>query len=364
MPIINQVVAGSGGGSAPRYYIEKTLDANGCLQFGSTIMDFTGVKSLGYNVLYYAYSYNNNISGEVRFPDLESVTENNGANIAFSGSQNITGVYMPKLESVTSNSGCGQMFSGCRGNTVAYLPKLKTIGSRYSGYLASCFNMFADNNITGVVDLSSLEFVGGGNAATQMFNSNRNITGIILTNLYEIYNTTGSAPMSRFITGAAITELRFPSLALIGHNALASFAAYTSNLASVWFYALDTNSFGSYTDQFNNMIQAVTGCSVHFPIRVQSTIGSWSDVTNGFGGTNTTVLFDIVTTLTGADGNTYTRQEKDSTTTATAWVYNDTLYYTSGVSDNANGVNEPAVSDAIYSDAACTQSVTTITAIS
>lgn len=34
-----------------------------------------------------------------------------------------------------------------------------------------------------------------------------------------------------------------------------------------------------------------------------------------------------------------------------------------GVSDNDNGVNEPAVSDAIYSDAACTQSVTTITAI-
>ena len=78
---------------------------------------------------------------------------------------------------------------------------------------------------------------------------------------------------------------------------------------------------------------------------------------------NTTVLFDLVTSLTGADGNTYTRQEKDSTSTATAWVYNDTLYYTSGVSDNANGVNEPSVSDAIYSDAACQNSITTITAI-
>ena len=96
---------------------------------------------------------------------------------------------------------------------------------------------------------------------------------------------------------------------------------------------------------------------------IQSTIGSWSDVTNGFGGTNTTVLFDIVTSLTGADSNTYTRSEKDSTSTATAWTYNDTLYYTSGVSNNTAGVNEPSVADTIYSDDACTTSVTTITAI-
>jgi hypothetical protein len=134
---------------------------------------------------------------------------------------------------------------------------------------------------------------------------------------------------------------------------------YCTSLQSLWFYALNTNSFGTVTTQFTNIVQSVTGCTIHFPMTIQATIGSWTN----FGGTNTTVLFDLVTSLTGADGNTYTRQEKDSTSTATAWVYNDTLYYTSGVSDNDNGVNEPTVSDAIYSDAACTQSVTTITAI-
>ena len=96
---------------------------------------------------------------------------------------------------------------------------------------------------------------------------------------------------------------------------------------------------------------------------VQSTIGSWADVTGGFGGTNTTVLYDIVTTITGADSNTYTRSEKNSTATATAWTYNDTLYYTSGVSNHTAGVNEAQVGDTIYSDSACTTAVTTISSI-
>jgi hypothetical protein len=111
------------------------------------------------------------------------------------------------------------------------------------------------------------------------------------------------------------------------------------------------------------MLSGVTGCTVHFPLALQSTYSSDGRFTNGFSGTNTTVLFDLVTSLTGADSNTYARSEKDSTATATAWTYNDTLYYTSGVSDDTNGVNEPVVGDTIYSDAACTTAVTTISAI-
>jgi hypothetical protein len=44
------------------------------------------------------------------------------------------------------------------------------------------------------------------------------------------------------------------------------------------------------------MLQGVTGCTVHFPSNLQSVIGSWSDVTARFGGTNTTVLFDLTAT--------------------------------------------------------------------
>ena len=67
-------------------------------------------------------------------------------------------------------------------------------------------------------------------------------------------------------------------------------------LASIFFPSLNSNFFGSYTNQFKGIPQGVTGCTVHFPSNLQSVIGSWFDVTAGFGGTNTTVLFDLPAT--------------------------------------------------------------------
>lgn len=57
-----------------------------------------------------------------------------------------------------------------------------------------------------------------------------------------------------------------------------------------------TSSFENYTNQFNYMLQGVTGCAVHFPSNLQSVIGSWTDVTAGFGVTNTIALFDLTAT--------------------------------------------------------------------
>ena len=64
-------------------------------------------------------------------------------------------------------------------------------------------------------------------------------------------------------------------------------------LTSVSFPALTANSFGTRTDQFNSMLSGCSNVTVHFPAAIQSTIGSWASVTAGFGGTNTTVLFDL-----------------------------------------------------------------------
>lgn len=80
---------------------------------------------------------------------------------------------------------------------------------------------------------------------------------------------------------------------IMGQYALGYAFSDCTNLTSVSFSSLTSTSFGSYTNQFSNMLSGVTGCTVHFPSNLQSAIGSWSDVTNGFGGTNTTVLFDL-----------------------------------------------------------------------
>ena len=71
-----------------------------------------------------------------------------------------------------------------------------------------------------------------------------------------------------------------------------NFSGFTS-LQQLYFASLNPNSFGTNVRQFANMLKNINGCTVHFPARIQSVIGAWTDVTNGFGGTNTVVLFDL-----------------------------------------------------------------------
>ena len=186
----------------------------------------------------------------------------------------------------------------------------------------------------------------------------RNCSAITSVDLSSLTSVTGQQGCNNMFSGcSSLTTVEFSSLEDIsGSQALYYMFLGCTSLSSVSFPALKTTSFGSNTNQFFRLLSGVTGCTVHFPMAIQSTIGSWSDVTGGFNGTNTIVLFDIVTTLTGADSHSYTRKQKESTSTATAWTYNSTLYYTSGTT-------EPSVGDTIYSDSACTTAVTTISAI-
>jgi hypothetical protein len=101
---------------------------------------------------------------------------------------------------------------------------------------------------------------------------------------YAFYNCTG-------LTGS----VDLSSVTSIGVYGMQN-AFYRTGITDLYFNSLTSSSFGSYTNQFNNMLGGVTGCTVHFPSNLQSVIGSWASVTNGFGGTNTTVLFDLPAT--------------------------------------------------------------------
>ena len=293
--------------TAPAHYIEKAVDANGKLINGSTIMDFTGVTNVGHYILYYAYYNNTSISGTVDMSDLTTISGNYACRDMFTGCIGITSVDLSGLTTVSGVSACQNMFQGCTGITSIDLSGLTTVSG---GGTNSCIYMF--KGCTGItsVDLSGLTTISSSGVCQYMF---QNCT--------------------------SLTTLSFPSLT--------------------------SNSFDSYTSQFNNMLQGVTGCTVHFPSNLQSVIGSWASVTSGFGGTNTTVLFDLpaTNTLTGVDTVTYTRNPKYDTATALAWkvgAYGTTnftpAYYTSGLTD-------PTVGTTIYSDAACTTAVTTVDSV-
>ena len=335
----------------PAHYIEKNVDANGKLVGGSNIISLTGVTDIGDSVLYYAYRNNTAISGVIDMSDLTTVSSSSACHHTFQGCTGLTSVDLSSLTTVSGSYACNYMFSGCTGVTSVDLSSLTTVSGQYG-----CEHMFSGSTGLTSVDLSTLTTVSNPSACSHMF---QDCTGLTSVDLSALTTLTGSSACSYMFQGCTgLTSVDFPVLTTMSSSTLFSniFSGCTS-LTSVSFYALvSVYGFGAYTNQFNNMLSGVTGCTVHFPMAIQSAIGSWASVTGGFGGTNTTVLFDIVTTLTGADSNSYTRKQKDSTTTATAWTYNDTLYYTSGTT-------EPTVGATIYSDAACTTPVTTISSI-
>lgn len=240
-----------GGGTSPRFgaTVENflgTVDSSGQYSepTGSTDIVFTGVKTLPSGTFAYKF-YNNKSINSVDFPDLES-----GGSILF--------------KSLDFNSAF--MSSSCR---KIYFRKLKTI----SGYITASMQ-----NLASQCPLDEIQFPELEEVTADSFFSNA-FQGVIFGN-----------------TGT-LSSVEFPKLKIISGSGCFRYAfSQRTTLQSLSFPALISTGFGSYTNQFNNMLQGITGCTVHFPSNLQSVIGSWADVTAGFGGTNTTILFDLTAT--------------------------------------------------------------------
>ena len=212
----------------------------------------------------------------------------------------------------------GGMFQYCSGVEGISFPKLRTI------YNANCVFQYAYENVKTAISetpFPSLETIMGRNCFTGAFESS-SILRISFPSLLTIegeccfsdtfyscnYLKSVSFPLLRSISGErsfscafqgcpSLSSINFSSLAVINSNEIFQSAFYAcSSLSSLSFPSLTSDSFGEYDDQFNNMLSDVMGCVVHFPSNLQSVIGEWSDVTDGFGGINTTVLFDLEAT--------------------------------------------------------------------
>lgn len=239
-------------------YLELEVN-NGDLrhsQATSHLLPLSGFTGIDAHLLAYAYYYNTNISGAIVFSDLKWLAHEYSCLRTFAYTH-ASSFSAPQLTSVTAQSTCYGMFLGSR-ITSASLPSLTTISGDSALY--ECFRY----SYVSSVDLSSLKTISGRYGLYTGFANCNYLTTMTFLALDVL---TGYGALQRAFENSAVTSLSFP--------------------------ALKSDSFGSYTNQFNNMLSGVTGCTVHFPSNLQSVIGSWSDVTNGFGGTNTTVLFDL-----------------------------------------------------------------------
>ena len=177
-------------------------------------------------------------------------------------------------------------FYNCTNLTSADLSNITTISDYgLDGVFTNCANL-------AYIDLSnvtSIGFLGLDHA----FQNCTSLTSIDLNNLTVIL----SNGLSYAFWGCTnLASVGFNNVTQVGNSGL-EYAFYgCTSLTTLSFPSLKSQFFLNKSDQFYSMLRGVTGCTVHFPSNLESVIGAWSDVTNGFSGTNTTVLFDLPAT--------------------------------------------------------------------
>lgn len=182
---------------------------------------------------------------------------------AFHKCTGLTSVNLSSLINVSGDNALRHTFNGCTNLLNADLSSIVSI----TGFSALDNAFFNCSQLTSL-DLSSLRTVNSIGGLRYMCGSCSNLTSVNLSSLNNIDGI--SVLQGAFSDCTSLLSLSFPSL--------------------------KSTSFGVYHGQFQSMLSGVTGCTVHFPSNLQSVIGSWTDVQNGFDGTNTTVLFDLTAT--------------------------------------------------------------------
>ena len=307
---VNTITTG-GGSSGETNYLGRIVTEDGVLQFPSEPFSFSlpdYVTSIGAYGLRYAFEDCINLTSV----DLSNVTSisDRGLEYAFWGCTNLTSVDLSGLQSIGGNYSLEYAFSGCTSLTSVDLSGLQSIGGNYSLQYAfrGCTNLtFVDlssvmnisvwglshafwgcTNLTSV-DLSNLQSI----YSRGLENAFEDCTSLTSVDLSGLQSIDGGGLGYAFEDCINLTSVDLSNVTSISNRGLEYAFNGCTSLKSLSFPALKSDSFGRYTNQFNNMLLGVTGCTVHFPWNLETVIWQWDDVKNGFGGINTVVLFDL-----------------------------------------------------------------------
>lgn len=192
-----------------------------------------------------------------------------------------------ELEVVSGWKAFAELFLWGKGHTRRFsLPALKSVSGSYA------FNEVCPDSGLTEIDFSALESV------------------------------TGTSAFESAFVGTDVEEVVFPALKIInGSFCFKGCFRACYKLKKLRFPALEYLN----TSALRDMLTAVNGCTVVFPIAMRSKISSYSDVVNGFGGTNTHVVFgdvelpiEIDPVLLNADAKVYL-YDIDITNESSAW---------------------------------------------
>ncbi len=280
-----------------------------------------------------------------------------GNNITFSSGSGFSGC--TSLETVQGSiitiGSVSSLFSGCTSlKDINILSTVRNYSTNTSSMSKLCYG--CTSLIKG--DLHSFEGYWG-SSSSFLENAFYGCTSMTSLDLRSCVNMAGQYGFRYLCDGCtSLNDVNFSSLKYItGANSMNNAFRNCSNLRSISFPALETIT---NINVFANMLTNCSNVTVHFPSNFGTTINP-----SNLGGTNTAVLYDLVSThyIYGNNSEVYCRNPKDDTSTALSWreKQNDTSqrditwtpYYTSGTTYPQSGAT-------LYSDPECTIEVTTI----
>lgn len=294
---INSILGNTTSGTLQAATAQEDLNFSGVLDLTRNVMVFrfanTGVKSVAMN-------------------DLTTITGDNALNSAFQDCHNLQSASFSSLETIENSYVFNNAFKNCTALISVNLSALEEV----HGDSAMNSAFYGCTALT-TMDLSSLTIVEDSNSMGGIFSGCTSLTTLNVDSLEEIKG--GSAFYKAFMDCTSLRTVDFKSIKKLTGNACLHYAFQNSGIKTLYFRELNNVSFGAYTNQLNQMLNGCSNVTVHFPENLEATIGNWTDVQNGFGGTNVTVLFDldptedsqegipaIVGTLTGNDASGYT----------------------------------------------------------
>ena len=275
---ISSIPSGGGGYSElPNYQVENGVASK--ITKALTGNEFSDITSIGTDGLKYAFMYCSGLSGKL---DLSSLTTvgSTGMHNAFAYCSAITSVDLSSLINI-GNHGCWYAFNYCTGLKEVDFSLLPSVGSH------GLNSAIAESRLTSISfpSLTSVETYGLASA----FLNCRSLTSVDLSSL----TTVGSYGLSSaFAYCSAITSVDLSSLTTVGSSGLNSAFKQCTQLQHVYFNALTSASFGTYVNQFQNMMSSTGNKKVHrlhFPSNLESTISGLTGYPL-FGGTSGYVI--------------------------------------------------------------------------
>ena len=274
----------------------------------------------------------------------------------FSGCTSLTVPYFIKEASGVVSFGNNtfyQMFNNCTSLASTGLSNVEVIIATYTSTFYKTYYGCTSLTSTGLGNVRCMRCSASATTANvafyYMFSG---CTGLTTTGLNKLTLADGRYIFYYMFSGCTgLTNETFTNLgAVYGDNSFYYMFRNCTSLVSLSFPQLIASTLYG-TSTFAYMLYGCSGVTVHFPSNAQSVIGSWASVTGGFGGTNTTVLFDLPATyyIQDSNSNNLFRMPTEDTANSLAWLHSSDygIVYTSGTS-------QPSVGDTIYIDSACT----------